>query len=200
MEKVSKIIARVNAQKQPEYKRGEIWYIDNNNYMALGSEQRAGRPAIIVSNDLGNKHCDCVTVVFLTTQPKTDLPTHVFINSAQKVSIALCETMTRVSKERIGNFYGKATPGEMEQINDALRVALDIGTGRATVPQNDVSGQQTEKITGEAEKRLKEAESGYKQAIESLEQARKEAAFYKMMYEDTLEKTKRFAVGGGYDV
>ena len=200
MGKVNKIIERINTQKQPEYKRGEIWYIDRGGYTVTGSEQAAGRPAIIVSNDLANKHSDNVTVVYLTTQPKTDLPTHVFINSAQKVSIALCECVVCVSKERIGNFYGKATPGEMEQINDALRVALDIGAGRATVPKSDVSGQQTEKITGEAEKRLKEAESGYKQAIESLEQARKEAAFYKMMYEDTLEKTKRFAVGGGDDV
>lgn len=195
MGKVNKIIERVNAQKQPEYKRGEIWYIERGSY--TGSEQAAGRPAIIVSNDLANRHSEDITVVYLTTQPKTDLPTHVFINSAQKVSIALCECITCVSKQRIGNFYGQATPGEMKKIDDALRVALELGKERATVTQNDVSEQQTEKITGEAEKRLKEAESGYKQATESLEQARKEAAFYKMMYEDMLEKTKRFAVGGG---
>lgn len=191
---VNKIIERLNSQKQPEYKRGEIYYIERG-YTA-GSEQAAGRPAVIVSNDAGNKHSDCVTVVYLTTQPKTELPTHVFINSAQKVSIALCECIVSVSKERIGNFYGKATPKEMEQINAALCVALELTAERATVPQKDVSRQQAEENISSTEKRLKEAERGYKTAVEELERSRKETAFYKMMYEDVLEKTRRLALGG----
>lgn len=195
MGNVNKIIERVNSQREPEYKRGEIYYIERGGYV-VGSEQAAGRPAIIVSNNLANKHSDNVTVVYLTTQPKTELPTHVFINSAQKVSIALCECIVSVSKERIGNYYGKATPEEMEQIGAALCVALELTAERATVPQKDVSRQQAEKNTNDTEKRLKEAESGYKTAVEALEQARKEAAFYKMMYEDVLEKTRRLAVGG----
>lgn len=196
MGNVNKIIERVNSQREPEYKRGEIYYIERGGYV-VGSEQAAGRPAIIVSNNLANKHSDNVTVVYLTTQPKTELPTHVFINSAQKVSIALCECIVSVSKERIGSYYGKATPEEMEQISAALCVALELTAERATVPQKDVLRQQAEENTNDAEKRLKEAESGYKTAVEALEQARKEAAFYKMMYEDVLEKTRRLAVGGG---
>lgn len=195
MGNVNKIIERVNSQREPEYKRGEIYYIERGGYV-VGSEQAAGRPAIIVSNNLANKHSDNVTVVYLTTQPKTELPTHVFINSAQKVSIALCECIVSVSKERIGSYYGKATPEEMEQIGAALCVALGLTAERATVPQKDVLRQQAEENTNDTERRLKEAESGYKTAVEALEQSRKEAAFYKMMYEDVLEKTRRLAVGG----
>lgn len=196
MGNVNKIIERVNSQRKPEYKRGEIYYIERGGY-AVGSEQAAGRPAIIVSNNLANRHSDNVTVVYLTTRPKTELPTHVFINSAQKVSIALCECIVSVSKERIGNFYGKATPEEMEQINAALCVALELTAERATVPQKDVSRQQAEENISGTEKRLKEAERGYKTAVEELERSRKETAFYKMMYEDVLEKTRRMALGGG---
>lgn len=196
MGNVNKIIERINSQREPEYKRGEIYYIDRSGY-TTGSEQIAGRPAVIVSNDKGNQHSDCVTVVYLTTQPKKELPTHVFINSAQKVSIALCECIVSVSKDRIGSYYGKVTPEENEKINAALRIALELDAERAEMPQKEDLKQEAEENTNEAEKRLNEAERGYKQAMESLEQARKEAAFYKMMYEDVLEKTRRLAVGGG---
>lgn len=195
MGNVNKIIERINSQRKPEYKRGEIYYIERG--YTTGCEQAAGRPAIIVSNKQANESSDCVTVVYLTTQPKTELPTHVFINSAQKVSIALCECVGNVSKERIGSFYGKVTPEEMKKINEALEIHLDLTAERATVPQNDVSRKQEEENTSGTEKRLKEAESGYKAAAEELERARKEAAFYKMMYEDVLEKTRRLALGGG---
>ena len=56
-------------------RRGDIYYIDK--YPTIGSEQQAGRPAIIVSNEKNNQHSSTVEVVYLTTQPKADLPTHV---------------------------------------------------------------------------------------------------------------------------
>ena len=51
----------------------EIYYIQSYGN-ERGSEQRAGRPAIIVSNDKGNQSSSTVEVVYLTTQPKHDLP------------------------------------------------------------------------------------------------------------------------------
>lgn len=77
-----------------EVKRGDIYYIVNN-YQEEGSEQRAGRPAVVVSNDKGNQHSNVIEVVYLTTQPKTDLPTHIDIKSANRPSIALCEQIGR---------------------------------------------------------------------------------------------------------
>lgn len=59
-------------------KRGQIYYIESN-HQEIGSEQRAGRPAVIVSNDKNNENSTTVEVVYMTTQPKNDLPTHVFI-------------------------------------------------------------------------------------------------------------------------
>lgn len=191
---INRIISRINETKEPEYKRGDIYYIARSGY-AVGSEQEAGRPAIIVSNNLANKHSENVTVVYLTTQPKTELPTHVFINSAQKVSIALCECVVSVSKERIGNYYGQTTREEMKKINEALKIALDLEEKRAEMPQNDVKRQQAEENTNETEKRLNEAESAYKTAMEEVEKQKKEAAFYRMMYEDALEKVRHFALG-----
>lgn len=56
-----------------EIKRGDIWYVSKGNY--TGCEQAAGRPAIIVSNEKNNACAETVEVVYLTTQPKKDLPT-----------------------------------------------------------------------------------------------------------------------------
>ena len=61
-------------------KRGDIYYIESG-YATVGSEQRPGRPAIVVSNDRNNEHSSTLEVVYLTTQPKHDLPTHVTIRS-----------------------------------------------------------------------------------------------------------------------
>lgn len=51
-------------------KRGEIYYIEST-YRETGSEQRGGRPAVIVSNDKNNENSEVVEVVYMTTKPKT---------------------------------------------------------------------------------------------------------------------------------
>lgn len=49
--------------------RGDIWYI-GNGYPAVGSEQRPGRPAVVVSNQQNNRYGEVVEVIYLTTAPK----------------------------------------------------------------------------------------------------------------------------------
>lgn len=50
-------------------KRGQIYYV-RSNYREEGSEQRGGRPAVIVSNDKNNAKSNTVEVVYMTTKPK----------------------------------------------------------------------------------------------------------------------------------
>ena len=176
MENVNKILERINSQKQPEYNRGDIYYVEKA--YTTGAEQQAGRPAVIISNDTGNRHSDCVIVVYLTTRPKNELPTHVEIKSAQHLSIALCETISTVSKERIRDYYGTVTEKEMEKIAEALQVALGL---KAEQKEEKEPDQAVTTMAAEKE----------------TERALKEAAFYKMMYEDAMEKMKHFALGGG---
>lgn len=107
-----------------KYFRGEIYYIYPRE--AVGSEQTGGRPGIIVSNDMGNEYSRTVEVVFLTTRDKKPLPTHVFINSARQRSIALCESIHTVDKERIGDFINSVTEAELNEVERAILVGLDI--------------------------------------------------------------------------
>lgn len=90
--------------------RGEIYYIHETE--GTGSEQTGGRPGIIISNDIGNEHSPVVIIVYLTTQEKKTLPTHVKINTATRPSIALCEQIETIYKGRIGNYIGQITDTE----------------------------------------------------------------------------------------
>lgn len=124
-----------NAEVKHNFYRGEIFYVFRGT--SFGSEQQAGRPAVIVSNNTGNTYSDIVEVVYLTTQPKNDLPTHVTIRSANKTSTVLCEQVHTVDISRIGDYINTCTAQEMEAIDRALMISLGL---------DEVKPDQTPKI------------------------------------------------------
>lgn len=113
-----------------EIKRGDVYYVTNlRDLQEAGSEQHSGRPAIIVSNDKNNEFSPVVEVVYLTTRPKTRLPTHIDIRATGKPSIAICEQITSVAVERLGDFVGALSDLELEMLNAALEISLDLHPG-----------------------------------------------------------------------
>lgn len=157
-------------------KRGEIYYILKNNIEECGSEQASGRPAIIVSNDKNNEHSEVVEIVYLTTQPKTNLPTHIDIRSAKKNSIALCEQINSISKLRIGEYIGECTDFEMQMIDIALSISLglDNNTVKQSLPE---PLPPVVKPSPELDRVISERDM-YKH----------ESDIYKKLYEDLLNK------------
>ena len=113
-----------------DIKRGEMFYISRGGASYNGSEQHADRPAVVVSNNKNNENSNVVEVVYMTTQPKTDLPTHVTIRSTGRISTVLCEQVYSVSTERIGTYIGEATDKEMENIDIALMISSWIMASR----------------------------------------------------------------------
>ena len=154
--------------------RGSMYYIDHaQNY--VGSEQYAGRPAIVVSSDRYNATSNTVEVVYLTTQAKNDMPTHVQIRSSGKLSTALCEQITSVSVLRVGDYMGTLTDEEMRRIEAAMMISLGIKdepeemSPRIEVnPATSVPTVDTEKV--ELNARLE---------------------VYKKLYEDLLQRVMR---------
>lgn len=120
-----------------DYRRGDIFFIKNNKTLT-GSEMQGSRPAIIVSNDMGNEHSPNVTVVWLTSREKNQLPTHCMIK-AQTLSTVLCESVNTVSKERIERYVRSLTDKEMEDIDRCLMVALGLTSYKELVPQEHES-------------------------------------------------------------
>lgn len=121
-----------NKPTYEDVKRGEIYYVSSKND-SIGSEQSGNRPAIIVSNDVGNAHSGIIEVVYLTTQPKKDLPTHVDIYTTAKQSVALCEQIFTISKSRLVKYINQCTNTEMEEINSALMISLSLSKAKGVV-------------------------------------------------------------------
>lgn len=160
-----------------EIKRGDIFYVNQGEKPAVGSEQHSGRPAIIVSNDKNNMFSSTVEVVYLTAQPKTDLPTHVSIRSCSKASIAICEQITTVSKERLGGYKGHVTDTEMSNLEIAMLVSLALCLSEtdkeipAEIEENIAEVDTSENYIARLEKHVEESDikcDMFQQMYESL--------------------------------
>ena len=123
-------------------KRGEIYFI-KSNHNEIGSEQRSDRPAVIVSNDKNNEHSETVEIVYLTTKPKTDLPTHVLTRSALSPSTILCESVFTVSKKRVKEWIGTLTDSEMKSVDAALAISLGLDFEQPMKCPSDCPGKVT---------------------------------------------------------
>lgn len=148
-------------------RRGEIYYIIKSD--TLGSEMETGRPAIVVSNDDNNKFSNTIEVVYLTTQPKKELPTHVVITATNRTSTVLCEQITTVDIMRVGTYVATCTPGEMRKVDAALAASLNlksINTSEPTIMENyDAEYVDT---VGDALVKLEAERDIYKNLYESL--------------------------------
>lgn len=129
-----------------DIRRGEIFYIARGG-VTSGSEQFADRPAVVVSNDENNKHSGVIEVVYMTTQPKTDLPTHVTVRSTGRISTVLCEQVSSVSVDRVNNYIGQVSEQEMKNIDIALMISLQLDNGGKSSKQyNETIQRQQEEI------------------------------------------------------
>lgn len=160
-----------------EVKRGQVWYVGFGD--SVGSEQTAGRPAVIVSSEYGCETNQVISVVFLTSSPNKFRNTvHPTITSTPRNGVALCEQVTSVDKSRLKNYICDVYPEELEGIASGLR--LTLGLEPSTDAFKEMAQEYEEKIENLDEK------------IESLEDAwcswKTEADTYKRLYEKALEK------------
>ena len=165
-----------------DIRRGDIFYIDRFGFQ-MGCEQRAGRPGVVVSCRENNRHSETVEVVYLTTAPKADLPTHVTILSSSRESTALCEQVTTVSVERLGNYIGQCTREEMFAIDVALLRSLGINIPELKNLQRKPEGEETGPKGTEADKK-----QGRESSVDKMEHTRLEAErdMYREMYFELL--------------
>ena len=106
--------------------RGDIYHVAKiDNIARTDSSQYDGRPAVIVSNDKCNEHSPVVEVVYLTTQPKKPMPTHVEV-LCKVPSTALCEQVHSISKGRLTNYIRSCTDEELWEIDKALTTSLGL--------------------------------------------------------------------------
>lgn len=156
------------------WRKGDIFYIESTR------ENETGRPAIIVSNDKVNDG-QWVQVVYLTTQPKMDLTTHIDISSTQRTSVALCERISTIDARRIGEYISSCTDYELQLIDIALSISLglDFQTEENTAKRN----KNTETVAKVPENVTKVNETD-----DTVIKLTVERDTYKQLYENLLER------------
>lgn len=182
-----------------DIRRGEIFYIARGG-ATNGSEQFADRPAVVVSNDENNKHSGVIEVVYMTTQPKTDLPTHVTVRSTGRLSTVLCEQVSSVSTDRVNNYIGQVSEQEMKNIDIALMISLQLsGGGKTSKQYNETIQKQQEEIEyyrnkiqamqqSLEEKKTEKPQEATGETSEIVVRLETERDTYKALYEQLFER------------
>ena len=112
-------------------KRGEIWLLDWSP--SRGSEQAGLRPALIIQTDAANSNPNYPNTIVLAVSTKgKPVPFHVALtpnkhNGLTEASFVKCEQVLTVAKERLVKKLGIIAEGELQQINRAVRLVLEVG-------------------------------------------------------------------------
>jgi mRNA interferase MazF len=114
-------------------RRGEIWQVDSDP--ARGTEANTRRPAVIVSNDRANATAarlgrGVVTVVPVTSNIANIYPFQVLL-SAETTGLSVdskaqAEQIRSVATQRLRRRVGRVSADELAQLDDALRVHLEL--------------------------------------------------------------------------
>lgn len=181
----------MNTANDVSISRGEVFYI-TSKFDTVGSEQRSGRPAVVVSNRLNNEHSECVEICYLTLQEKKELPTHVKVTSGACInSTVLCEQITTISKERIGDYMCRLSDDIMDKVDKALLVSLDLEYLLSKVPAQVNSPAPVSSDSSDEVSKLKEDYSAILSEVEVLRVRAEKAEVYERMYNELLDKILR---------
>lgn len=186
------IIDQKERNKKMAILKGDIYYIEK--YTTRGSEQQDARPAIVISNNKCNEVSPVIEVVYLTSAPKHDLPTHVTIRSTGRTSIALCEQITSVSIDRLCNYIATVTDDELMNLEVALMVSLGLSAPKAKTITKEVIKEDPAAAQEMAD--LKGKLACMKEELKAAHNARKAAEAHADELRDQLEKAS--IVDSGY--
>lgn len=109
--------------------RGEIYWVQLDP--TIGSEIAKTRPAVIISNNIGNQVADRVIVAPMTTANVGKVyPFEVKVESGEggvaQASKILLDQIRTVDKARLGKRIGQLPAVRIEEMNRAIRLSLAV--------------------------------------------------------------------------
>ena len=110
-----------------KYKRGQIWWYNNNGVWDGGTyNQGKSRPVIIVSNEIANANSNTLIAVPCTSQDKKEMATHITFEINDITNIAMAEGLMSVSTDKLGAYIGTLDNELIEKLEGCMLVALGM--------------------------------------------------------------------------
>jgi mRNA interferase MazF len=106
-------------------KRGEVFWVNLNP--TLGSEINKIRPALIISNDIGNEISQRIIVAPITSSIKYLYPFEVKIIIEDREGKVLLDQLRCIDKKRLGKKISYYSNDDfMEEVDRALKLVLAL--------------------------------------------------------------------------
>jgi mRNA interferase MazF len=110
-------------------KRGEVYLV--NFDPTTGAEIQKTRPALVVQNDVANRHSPITIVAAIISQfDESFYPTEVLIQPPEGglsiPSVVLINQIRSVDKRRLVRRLGVLTPATMERVDRAVLISLGL--------------------------------------------------------------------------
>ena len=109
--------------------RGEIYLV--NFDPTLGTEIKKTRPALIIQNDIANKHSPITIVAAITSKyDETLYPTEVLIpaneGSLKQDSVILLNQLRSIDRQRLVKKLGKIKDITLKKVDSAIKISLGL--------------------------------------------------------------------------
>jgi mRNA interferase MazF len=110
-------------------RRGEVYLVTFDP--TVGSEIQRTRPALIIQNDIANRHSPITIVAAISSQFEEPLyPTEVLITPPEgeltTPSVALLNQIRSIDRRRLVRRLGRVTAGTLEWVNRAIQLSLGL--------------------------------------------------------------------------
>lgn len=113
---------RKGKSSEKTFRQGDVWWGEINAGMLGEHLEKKRRPYIVVSRNASNKRSPNVTVVPCSCHASPVFPTHAKVYIGNVSSVALCEQVVTVGKNRFYKRECVLSRRELENVIDKLKI------------------------------------------------------------------------------
>jgi mRNA interferase MazF len=121
---------RSTSQKVGNVRRGEVYLVSFDR--TVGHEIKKTRPALVIQNDIGNRHSSLSIVAAITSKVSPVLyPVEVIVqpsttNGLDVLSAIRLDQIRTIDKQRLIKRLGAVGPSVMQRVDDAIKISLGL--------------------------------------------------------------------------